>query len=146
MLVADPGRVARMSRRWPQVEIQLAPFPAFDEGDGRPSSYVELRVLALPSNGPYPSLAMELIRALASAEPELLAGEGASFLAASRGHGRGEDWERLMSSAFALPLFSRRSDWEDAVGHAIEQSLQRKRNPTQAILDAREMLNTPNVR
>jgi len=146
MLVADPARVRRLQTRWPGIGTKLLPFPPFEAGSGRASVFAELRVLALPANGPYPSLAAELARALLEADAQLLAGEEAQFLSVVSSSERPEEWLPLLDDVFSLPIFTNRQTWESAVGHAVEQSLERKRNPTQAILDARQSLVASTLR
>jgi hypothetical protein len=136
----DPGQLRRLRQLQPQRPLTLAPFPPLEAEAGQARVALEARFLVLPRSGAYPDLAAALARELFARAGEFLSAAASGFLpanpAAEFESPDAEAWEALLAAGFAVAPFPGRAEWDSALLHAIQQSVDRKRNPAQALADA----------
>lgn len=138
----DPARWKRLRALQPDRPLTLISYPPLDVDVGQARAALELRFLVLPRNGAHPDLAVSLARQLHARAGELLADIHAGFVPARRDAAldweEWKHWQSVLADGFALPPFPRRGAWDEALGHAVRQAIDRKRNPAQALSDAQD--------
>ena len=143
VLFADAGVWQRLSAADSLLSWTAIPYPAAEASRGRRVVGLSVRALYLPRGAPHRDLATQLLADIVSNASGLP--PGASQLAAQRESYPESELSRLADLGQPLSGSLRRAHLDVALSHAVAQALGRKRNPEQAIADARASLDSESV-